>query len=112
MSNLEGLRSTVETEVTGYCLNHYKHGVCSVFSVNSEEGAAIVACVEDHQFEPKNYWFVCFKNRDCDYHGLLFIFSLAITFSDLNSSPLVRRQQLLKLLNTFYHSTNTRQKYT
>ena len=56
ISNLEGLRSTVESEVTGYCLNHFKHGFCSVFATILEEGPAIVACIEDHQFQPKNYW--------------------------------------------------------
>ena len=58
ISNLEGLRSSVEAEVTSYCLNHFKHGICSVFSTNHlEDGQpAIVACIEDHQFQPKNYW--------------------------------------------------------
>lgn len=56
VAGLEGLRSSVEVEVTRYCLNHYKHGICSVFATNLEEGPAIVACIEDHQFQPKNFW--------------------------------------------------------
>lgn len=55
-SSVESLRSAIENEVTGYCLNHYKHGVSATFSKNTEEGKAIVACIEDHQFQPKNYW--------------------------------------------------------
>ncbi len=46
----------IEAEVTAYTLNHFKHGVCSTFSTNTEEGKAIVVCIEDHKFEPKNYW--------------------------------------------------------
>ena len=53
---LESTRSVIETEVTAYTLNHYKHGICSVFSVVNDEGNSIVACIEDHQFQPKNLW--------------------------------------------------------
>lgn len=56
MHDLENTRSIVEAEVTAYTLNHYKHGICSVFSVKNEDGKAIVACIEDHQFQPKNLW--------------------------------------------------------
>lgn len=60
-ASLETLRSAIESEVTAYALNHYKHGVSSTFSVvkEGEDGNAIksiVACIEDHQFQPKNYW--------------------------------------------------------
>jgi len=54
--DLENTRAIVEAEVTAYTLNHYKHGICSVFSVKNEDGQAIVACIEDHQFQPKNLW--------------------------------------------------------
>jgi len=53
---LESTRSVIEAEVTAYTLNHYKHGICSVFSVVNDEGKSIVACIEDHQFQPKNLW--------------------------------------------------------
>jgi len=56
-SSMESLRAAVETEVTEYCLNHYRHGVSSTFSKTTEEGEkAIVCCIEDHQFQPKNFW--------------------------------------------------------
>ena len=56
-TSMERLRSAVETEVTEYCLNHYRHGVSSTFSKTTEEGQqAIVCCIEDHQFQPKNFW--------------------------------------------------------
>jgi len=54
---LESLRAAVEAEVTTYALNHFKHGVCSVFEPTAPDGGnAIIACIEDHQFQPKNYW--------------------------------------------------------
>ncbi len=56
-SSLEPLRAAVEAEATAYALDHYKHGACSVFATNNLEGApAVVVCIEDHQFQPKNYW--------------------------------------------------------
>jgi len=53
---LESTRAVIEAEVTNYTLNHFKHGICSVFSVVNDEGKSIVACIEDHQFQPKNLW--------------------------------------------------------
>ena len=61
LQDLENTRAIVEAEVTAYTLNHYKHGICSVFSVKNDEGKAIVACIEDHQFQPKNLWYLCIK---------------------------------------------------
>ena len=58
MPELESTRSVIEAEVTSYTLNHYKHGFCSVFSTVNDEGKAIVVCIEDHQFQPKNFWYV------------------------------------------------------
>ncbi|TRY70873.1 hypothetical protein TCAL_02900 [Tigriopus californicus] len=56
-SSLEGLRSAIEMEATSYMLNHFKHGACSTFSTTGADGQkAIVVCIEDHQFQPKNYW--------------------------------------------------------
>ena len=56
-ASLEPVRFAIENEATAYTLNHYKHGICSAFSVNDEEtGKAVVLCIEDHQFQPKNFW--------------------------------------------------------
>jgi capping protein alpha len=54
--DMENTRAIIEAEATAYTLNHYKHGICSVFSTVNDDGKAIVVCVEDHQFQPKNYW--------------------------------------------------------
>lgn len=56
LSELESARAMIEAEVTAYTLNHYKHGICSVFSNIGEEGKSIIVCIEDHQFQPKNFW--------------------------------------------------------
>ena len=69
---MEGLRAAIEAEVTAYALNHYRHGVSATFSKPTEvnlkcalsyslvdltqDGKSIVCCIEDHQFQPKNYW--------------------------------------------------------
>jgi len=57
---LEALRAAIETEVTAYTSAHYRHGVCATFSKPAgETGGAqgqIVVAIEDHQFQPKNYW--------------------------------------------------------
>jgi len=55
-SGMEVLRAAVEAEITAYAMNHYRHGVSATFSKNTEEGKMIVSCIEDHQFQPKNYW--------------------------------------------------------
>ena len=54
---LESLRAAIEAEATAYALNHYKHGAVAAFAVpNAADGPAVVVCIEDHQFQPKNYW--------------------------------------------------------
>jgi len=55
-ATVEGLRAAIETEVTAYAMNHFRHGVSATFSKNTEDGKSIVVCIEDHQFQPKNYW--------------------------------------------------------
>jgi len=55
-TTVEGLRAAIETEVTAYAMNHFRHGVSATFSKNTEDGKSIVVCIEDHQFQPKNYW--------------------------------------------------------
>jgi len=76
---METTRAIIEAEVTAYTLNHYKHGICSVYSIVNDEGKAIVICIEDHQFQPKNFWngrwrsvwTVQLENNSADVTGLL-----------------------------------------
>ena len=57
-SSAESWREALETRFTEYTANHYKHGVCAVFGQGRGDSISLVACIEDHQFQPKNYWFV------------------------------------------------------
>lgn len=53
----EPWRSALELEFTNYTQSHYKQGVCSVFGKSQPGGTIILtACIEDHQFQPKNFW--------------------------------------------------------
>ncbi|XP_053614627.1 F-actin-capping protein subunit alpha [Plodia interpunctella] len=53
----EPWRSALDDELTAYVAAHYKHGASLVVGRALESGAvSLVACIEDHQFQPKNYW--------------------------------------------------------
>ncbi|XP_066996488.2 F-actin-capping protein subunit alpha [Anabrus simplex] len=52
----EPWRAALESEFTTYTSSHYKHGVCSVFGKSDGDEIMLTACIEDHQFQPKNYW--------------------------------------------------------
>lgn len=53
----EPWRGALDVEFINYTKNHYKDGVCTVVG-RSQPGGVITlhACIEDHQFQPKNYW--------------------------------------------------------
>jgi len=52
----ESWRSTIESDFANYVSQHYPHGVYSVFSRINGNMITIIACIEDHQFQPKNFW--------------------------------------------------------
>lgn len=53
----EAWRAALDTEFLQYSRNHYKDGVCSVVGKNQGGGViTLTACIEDHQFQPKNFW--------------------------------------------------------
>lgn len=54
----EPWRSALDVEAIQYTGNHYRHGVCSVFGRNDPSTNQIMLslCIEDHQFQPQNYW--------------------------------------------------------
>lgn len=54
----EPWRSALDVEAIQYTANHYRHGVCSVFGRNDPSTNQIILslCIEDHQFQPQNYW--------------------------------------------------------
>lgn len=52
----EPWRAALDTEFLQYTRNHYKDGVCSVVGKNQGGVVTLMACIEDHQFQPKNFW--------------------------------------------------------
>ncbi|CAD7078108.1 unnamed protein product [Hermetia illucens] len=52
----ESWRSALDIETLAYTANHYRHGVCSVFGKSQGNLITLSICIEDHQFQPKNYW--------------------------------------------------------
>jgi len=52
----EPWRSALDAEFFQYTRNHYKDGVCSVVGRGQSDTINLVACIEDHQFQPKNFW--------------------------------------------------------
>jgi len=53
---VEPWRSTLEEVWTKYCADHYHNGVSAVFGSSRDGQITLTACIEDHQFQPKNYW--------------------------------------------------------
>lgn len=52
----EPWRASLDTEFIQYSRNHYKDGVCSVVGRSQGGAVTLTACIEDHQFQPKNFW--------------------------------------------------------
>jgi len=53
----EAWRSSLEVEFGNYASQHYPHGAYSVFYKLSGNQLSLIACIEDHQFQPKNFWY-------------------------------------------------------
>jgi len=52
----EPWRSALEEVWTKYCADHYHNGISAVFGFSQNGQITLTACIEDHQFQPKNYW--------------------------------------------------------
>lgn len=52
----EGWRSALENSLTSYIDNHYPHGIYSVYGSSQGGNVTLIACIEDHQFQPQNFW--------------------------------------------------------
>ncbi|XP_027043060.1 F-actin-capping protein subunit alpha-2 [Pocillopora verrucosa] len=52
----EAWRAAVEESVTSYVREHYPHGVCTVYGTMSGGSIKLIVCIEDHQFQPQNFW--------------------------------------------------------
>lgn len=54
----ESWRVALEETWSNYCSDHYYNGISSVFSSNKNDQITLNACLEAHQHQPNNYWFV------------------------------------------------------
>jgi len=52
----EPWRSALEDVWTKYCNDHYHNGISAVFGFSQNGQITLTACIEDHQYQPKNYW--------------------------------------------------------
>lgn len=52
----EQWRAMLDIETLTYCANHYRNGSCSVYSRTVNGQITLNVCIEDHQFQPKNFW--------------------------------------------------------
>lgn len=52
----EPWRLALANAVQGYIKDHYPHGNSAVFGKSSDKKVNLVACIEDHMFQPNNFW--------------------------------------------------------
>jgi len=52
----EAWRLAVESAITTYISSFYKNGVTTVYGRCADGNITLIACIESHAFEPKNWW--------------------------------------------------------
>jgi len=52
----EPWRAAVARQLAAYARSHYPHGVSAVFARHQGSAIALTLCLEDHAFQPNNFW--------------------------------------------------------
>lgn len=52
----EAYRAALEASLTSYAKDHYPNGVVTVYGSAVGGGVKLIACIEDHKYNPNNFW--------------------------------------------------------